>query len=148
MEPVRVGKYRRPVEVGGRDALHGRVVAVVDHLRAALRRTGLEIHDPEVVPAAGDEVRVDAEPAQVVDAGLTQLMAGNAGDRVSLESQPGEHDGGVSLTAREADLKLAGLDDALVTGRAQAHHQLTEGDHLGPASGHRTIPFASSTRAR
>src|SRR5690606_8361536 len=78
--------------------------------------------------AAHDEAVRDAVAPQVVHRRLADLVFGQLGDEVALQSVVRERDGDVGLAAAEDDVEALRLRKPLEARRREPEHDFAEGD--------------------
>jgi len=93
----------------------GRVCAVIDHLARTHGSSRLGIVDTHTLTSTDDVACADAVAAHGVDGQLTDLVAGQFGDEVSLMAVVGEADGYVGLPTAGDDTEVVALNESVIS---------------------------------
>ncbi len=104
---------------------------VVDHLAAAADGTMFQEIDAQALAAPEDVLRAHAILAQEIAAGLAEVVVGQAGDVLGVETEIGQRDRHVALAAAVDHVEAIGLRKAQVVRRRQPHHDFAEGYDFG-----------------
>ena len=126
MEPLHAVERLVPVDIAGLGQRDGGIGTVVDDLARALVRAALEIVDAHAAFARDDALGIHIEAAQLRLAGVRDGVIGQDRQERRVLAVVGKGDGHVGLAAAEGGLEHRGLEEALLSGRLQAQHDLTE----------------------
>src|SRR5262249_44952432 len=97
-----------PIDLAGLGDRNRGIGAVVDHLRGALVRPGLQIIDAQTSLSAYDPRGIDSEAAQFGDSRIGYRIFGKHGDVGGRLAELRQRDGDVGLAASESRDKLGG----------------------------------------
>ena len=126
VEPLHALERLVPVDIAGLGQRDGRPRAVVDDLARTLVRAALEIVDTHTALARDDALGIHVETAQLRLAGVRDGVIGQDRQERRVLAVVGKGDGHVGLTAAEGRFEHRRLEEALLSGRLQAQHDLTE----------------------
>ena len=128
MEPVRIGKDGFPIDHARLDGGKTRTGPVVDDFAGTLGRAGFEEVDADPLAAAHDVIGAHAIAAQCGQAGIAQVVLGQAGDELDRFAVVGQRDGHIGFAAAVDGFERTGLGEALKARRRQAEHDFAKGD--------------------
>ena len=126
VEPLHAVERLVPVDIAGLGQRDGGIGTVVDDLARALVRAALKIVNTHTALAGDDALGIHIEAAQLRLAGVRNGIVGQNGQERRVLTVVGKGDGNVRLAAAEGRFEHRGLEEALLSGRLQAQHDLTE----------------------
>ncbi len=131
VQPSRAVEDARPVEIAGLRVREGAAGAVVDDLARALARALFEKINADPLAAARDVRDVHAEPAQLVDRPLREVVFGKPGHERRAGAELREHHRDIRLGAAKGNLKVRRLRQPQPAWRGEAQHDFSKGDDIG-----------------
>ncbi len=128
VEPASTAEDGLPVELLGLGLRDGRTRPVVDHGGGPLRGAGLDEVDAQAPFATDDVVGLDLHRAQRAHRRITEGVSRQSRDVARPQAVVGHRHGHVGLASGERRLQRTRLEQALMTGRLEPHHDFAERD--------------------
>ncbi len=135
MEPIHTLEGFIPVDIAGLRHGDGRPCAVIDHAAGKLVCAAFDIVDAKAAVSGDDAGGINAEAAQLADAGVCDGVIGQDRQKADVHAVVRERHGHVGLAAAEGSFQIVIGQQPRHSRRFQAEHNLTECQnfHLRPS---------------
>ena len=130
MKPAGTGKGLVPVDAAGQGFGDRAVRPVIYDLAGPLVGAGFQKIDADTARAEHNAACIYAKAAQFAQAGLCQVVFGQNSHKGGIQAVVRQADGYIGFTAAESRFQDRGLHQAVMAGRFQAQHDLSEGNSL------------------